>query len=41
MTVEGLSPEEAKEKANSYNPTAQEIRDGVHTLTVDPWDTVE
>ena len=41
ITVEASSAEEAKEKANDYNPKAQEVRDGAETFTVDPWDRIE
>ena len=40
ITVEASSPEEAKEKANAYNPKAEEVRHGVETFTVDPWDRI-
>ena len=37
ISVEANSAEEAKAKAERYNPSAQEVRDGVHTFNVDPW----
>ena len=40
ITVKASSAEEAKEKAENYNPTAQEVRDGVDSFTVDPWGNV-
>ena len=37
ITIKANTPEEAKAIANDYNPDAQEVREGVHTFTVDPW----
>ena len=41
VKIKALSAEEAKEKAVNYNPTAQEVRDGVESFTVDPWDNLQ
>ena len=37
VTVTATDAKEAKAKAEAYNPSADEVRHGVHTFNVDPW----
>ena len=41
VTITASNAEEAKQKAQAYNPTAEEVREGVNTFTVDPWNHLE
>ena len=41
VKIKASTAEEAKAKAKRYNPSAQEVRDGVESFTVDPWDNLQ
>ena len=37
VTVNATNAKEAKAGTNAYDPSADEVRHGVHAFNVDPW----